>query len=68
MVGENIAYGSGTYGEPNSIMNSWMKSTDHRHNILDGKFREIGIGVSTGNWKGNDGVSMYTVDFGVRRR
>jgi uncharacterized protein YkwD len=68
MVGENIAYGSGTYGEPNSIMNSWMKSTDHRHNILNGKYREIGIGVSTGTWQGHDGVSMYTADFGVRRR
>ncbi|HEX6710820.1 MAG TPA: CAP domain-containing protein [Rubrobacter sp.] len=68
MVGENIAYGSGTYGEPNSIMNSWMKSPDHRHNILNGKYREIGIGVSTGTWQGRDGVSMYTADFGVRRR
>jgi uncharacterized protein YkwD len=68
MVGENIAYGSGTYGEPNSIMNSWMKSQDHRHNILNGKYREIGIGVSTGTWQGHDGVSMYTADFGVRRR
>jgi uncharacterized protein YkwD len=61
-------YMVGTYGEPDSIMNSWMKSPDHRHNILNGKYREIGIGVSTGTWKGNDGVSMYTADFGVRRR
>ncbi len=66
MVGENIALGSGTYGEPESRMRAWMKSPDHRHNILNGKFREIGIGVSTGNYKGTDGVSMYTVDFGTR--
>ncbi|HET7272117.1 MAG TPA: CAP domain-containing protein [Rubrobacter sp.] len=68
MIGENIAYGSGSYGEPDSIMNSWMKSDEHRHNILNGKYREIGIGVSTGTWQGHDGVSMYTADFGVRRR
>lgn len=68
MVGENIAFGSGTYGTPDSRMRAWMKSPDHRHNILNGKFREIGIGVSTGNWQGNDGVNMYTVDFGVRRK
>ena len=68
MIGENIALGSGSSGEPDSIMHSWMKSTDHRHNILNGKFREIGIGVSTGTWQGHDGVSMYTADFGVRRR
>ena len=68
MVGENIALGSGTYGEPDSIMNSWMNSPDHRHNILNGKYREIGIGVSTGTWQGTEGVKMYTADFGVRRR
>lgn len=68
MIGENIALGSGSSGEPDSIMRSWMKSADHRHNILNGKFREIGIGVSTGTWKGNEGVSMYTADFGVRGR
>jgi uncharacterized protein YkwD len=68
MIGENIAYGNGTYGEPDSIMNSWMNSPDHRHNILNGKYREIGIGVSTGTWQNTDGVKMYTADFGVRRR
>ena len=67
MIGENIALGNGSSGEPDSIMNSWMKSSDHRHNILNGKFREIGIGVSTGNWQGNDGVNMYTADFGIRK-
>lgn len=68
MIGENIAYGNGTYGEPDNIMNSWMKSDDHRHNILNGKYREIGIGVTKGTWQNTEGVKMYTVDFGVRRR
>ena len=67
-VGENIALGSGSTGEPDSIMRSWMQSSGHRHNILNGKFREIGIGVSTGTWQNHEGVSMYTVDFGDRRR
>ncbi len=67
-TGENIAYGSGTYGNPNRIMNSWMKSRTHRRNILNRKFREIGIGTYTGNWKGNRGVTMYTADFGTRRK
>lgn len=68
MVAENIAYGSGSYGEPKSIMRSWMKSRHHRHNILNGKFREIGIGTYTGTYKGTKGVTMYTADFGVRQR
>jgi uncharacterized protein YkwD len=67
MVGENIALGSGSSGEPDSIMRSWMNSDGHRRNILNNKFREVGIGTETGNWKGNDGVTVYTVDFGFRR-
>jgi len=67
-VGENIAYGSGPYGEPDSIMNAWMKSEGHRHNILKEEFREIGVGAYTGTYKKTDGVTMYTADFGVRRR
>ena len=67
-VGENIAYGSGTFGEPDSIMRGWMNSDGHRHNILNGRFREVGIGTYTGTWQGHDGVSMYTADFGTRQR
>jgi uncharacterized protein YkwD len=63
--GENIAYGSGSYGEPQSIMRSWMRSSGHRRNILNGRFREIGIGAYTGTYKGNRGT-MYTADFGTR--
>ncbi|QIN81723.1 hypothetical protein GBA63_03030 [Rubrobacter tropicus] len=64
--GENIAYGSGSYGEPQSIMRSWMKSTGHRRNILNGKYREIGIGAYTGTYKGMRNTTMYTADFGTR--
>jgi uncharacterized protein YkwD len=67
-TGENIAYGSGTKGSPRSIMRAWMKSRGHRHNILNGKFREIGIGTYTGKYKSYRGVTMYTADFGTRRR
>ncbi len=68
LAGENIAYGSGSYGEPESIMRRWMKSDGHRRNILNAKFREIGVGIYTGEFKGFKGVTMYTVDFGVGQR
>ncbi len=68
VVGENIAWGSGPYGEPDSIMDSWMKSDGHRRNILNGEFREIGIGTYTGTYRDTDRVTMYTADFGARRR
>ncbi len=68
LVGENIAFGSGSYGEPENIMDSWMKSDGHRRNILKKEFREIGVGAYTGTYKYTEGVTMYTADFGVRRR
>lgn len=67
LCGENIAYGSGSYGEPESIMRGWMKSDSHRRNILNSKFREVGVGTCTGTYKGMPDVTMYTVDFGTRR-
>ena len=67
-IGENIAYGSGPYGEPDTIVDAWMRSDGHRHNILNGRFREIGVGTHTGTYGDKDGVTMYTADFGVRRR
>ena len=65
-AGENIAYGSGSYGSPNRIFKGWMKSSGHRKNILNGKFREVGIGAVSGNYKGTNNVTMWTTDFGTR--
>jgi uncharacterized protein YkwD len=66
-VGENIAWGSGGYGTPASIVNAWMHSPGHRENILSGQFREIGIGVARGAPVGGmrDGAT-YATDFGAR--
>ena len=66
-IGENIAWGSGSYGTPDHIFNGWMHSTEHRHNILNGKFHEIGIGAYTGTYKRYRNATMYTADFGTRR-
>jgi uncharacterized protein YkwD len=65
-AGENIAGGSGTLGSADSIFKGWMNSTGHRGNILNKNFKEIGIGAATGNFKGRDGYTMWTADFGSR--
>jgi uncharacterized protein YkwD len=65
--GENIAWGSGSRGSPKSIFRDWMKSRGHRSNILNRRFREVGVGVDTGTFKGTKRASVYTVDFGTRR-
>lgn len=65
--GENIAWGQGTRGNPGPIFRSWMNSSGHRSNILNRRFREVGIGTYTGRFKGYRNVTMYTADFGARR-
>lgn len=67
--GENIGFNQTT---PEAMHDAWMHSSGHRHNILNGRFREVGIGAVTGDYNGSRGdyngsrVTMYTVDFGAR--
>ena len=63
---ENIAGGERAKGDPRNIMRTWMNSSGHRRNILDGRYREVGIGTETGTFNGNRNYTMYTVDFGTR--
>jgi uncharacterized protein YkwD len=67
-VGENIAWGSGSYGSLGSIMQSWMNSPPHRENILDPAFRDVGVGVAPGVPQSGQQLSgaTYTTDFGKR--
>jgi uncharacterized protein YkwD len=67
-LGENIAWGCGSAGTPDKAFSFWMHSRDHRHNILNKKFREIGIGSETGTYKTCTQATVHTVDFGVRIR
>ncbi len=67
-VGENLAYGERAYGSPKSIMHAWMNSAEHRTNILNGSYRDIGIGVIWGTpAEGSARNSVtYTTDFGYK--
>ena len=65
LCGENIAWGPGSKGSPNSRFRAWMNSPGHRSNILKRGFREVGIGAAKGTSNGNRGT-MWTVDFGDR--
>ena len=55
---ENIGYNS----TPGRMFNVWMNSSGHRSNILNSKYREIGIGAA----KKGPINTMFTVDFGTR--
>ena len=45
-IGENIAAGKST---ANATMTQWMNSPGHRANILNPKFRELGVGFAPSN-------------------
>jgi uncharacterized protein YkwD len=50
--GENIAYG---YPDAASVVQGWMASPEHRANILNPNFTEIGVGVA----KSRSGTPSY---------
>ena len=69
ILGENIALGTMQLATPAAIVASWMASPGHRANILNGGFRDIGIGIATGApvpLGGAAGGATYTTDFGSR--
>lgn len=51
--GENIAYGQNS---PEAVMQTWMNSSGHRANILNGSYTSIGVGHA----KGADGTDYWT--------
>jgi uncharacterized protein YkwD len=68
-LGENLAWGSGSQSTPAQIVRAWMHSPGHRANILNGSFREIGIGVVRGAPRrvgASTAAATYTTEFGRR--
>jgi uncharacterized protein YkwD len=65
-IGENLGWGTGTVGAPAGMVKAWMASPSHRRNVLDGAFRQVGIGVVLGApIRGQHGAT-YVTDFGAR--
>jgi uncharacterized protein YkwD len=61
-AGENLGLNQSAAGE---VVGEWMASPSHRANLLSGKFREIGVAVIRGNYKGFDVVIIVQM-FGAR--
>jgi uncharacterized protein YkwD len=62
-VGENLAWGVGSYGSPQGIVTAWLHSPEHRANLLRPGFRRIGLGELTARFRGFDGANVVTADF-----
>ncbi len=70
-LAENIAYGTGGDSTPQAIVKMWMHSAGHRENILNARYRDIGIGAALGapvQVRGASTAATYTTDFGQRSR
>jgi uncharacterized protein YkwD len=68
-VGENIAWGTGPLATPAQIVRGWMNSPGHRSNILNPRFRDIGVGIADGApgaGRAAGSGATYTTDFGRR--
>lgn len=70
MLGENLGWGAGAAATPAAIVQAWMNSPPHRHNILTGTFRDLGVAVAIGSPRYRRGprAATYTTDFGYRSR
>jgi len=67
MLGENLAWGTGSYATPRGAVRAWMESPGHRANILKRGYRDMGVGLVLGVPVSDAAGATYTVDFGVRR-
>jgi uncharacterized protein YkwD len=69
-VGENLLWSSPEVDAPRAL-DLWMHSPEHRANILNPRWHEIGISAvhlasAPGTYKGLE-VTIITTDFGIRR-
>lgn len=62
-AGENLAWGTGSYGTPEGIVDAWLASPEHRANLLRPGFRRIGLSELTGTFLGAAGADVVTADF-----
>jgi uncharacterized protein YkwD len=65
-IGENIAWSSGA-STPRQTMLTWLRSPDHRANILNPAFRDLGIGyLPNQSFQGIAGATLWSQEFGAR--
>jgi len=62
-IGENIAEGQTTVAE---VLTTWMGSPGHRKNILEPRFKELGIGLVTGKTRDGEYRVIWVQNFGRR--
>jgi uncharacterized protein YkwD len=68
VIGENLAWGTFVLATPQAMVAAWIASPEHLANILEGQYRETGIGVTpavpSSLAEGEPGAT-YAQEFGV---
>ncbi len=68
-VGQNIAWGTGSYTTPAHIVREWMASPPHRKIMLSSEFRDAGVASTSAvpavlDTRGHG--ATYVIEFGAR--
>jgi uncharacterized protein YkwD len=63
-VGENLAFTTGTNNTVREAMDLWLNSTEHRQNLLAPQYRQVGISLVTGRFRGNRDAHIWVAQFG----
>jgi uncharacterized protein YkwD len=64
LLGEDLAWGTGTAARPRSIVRAWMNSPMHRRIMLDCRFSQLGVGIAAGHFGDNTArTTVYAADF-----
>jgi uncharacterized protein YkwD len=68
VLGETLAWGSAAYASPSELVKELMLSPVHRRILLDGRYRDVGVGLALGAPMDGMGAqgSTLSLDFGRR--
>ncbi len=63
VAGENLAYG---FGSSDAIVNAWMRSSEHRANILNNQYADVGFGIAnSANFDGHGAETIVVAMYGA---
>jgi uncharacterized protein YkwD len=64
-VAENLAWGSGPLGSAADTLNSWLSSSEHRHNLFGRSWRKLGVAaLPASHFGGAQNVTLWVAEFG----
>lgn len=61
VAGENLAYG---FSSSNQTITAWLNSPEHRQNLLDNRYRQVGFGIAQApDFQGNGPETIVVAEY-----